>query len=249
MVGKRIRRGGYTVAAIMGLFAAADPRARSGRQRGPDRLFSSQSNPTTAYKSATCVFLVGQIADGQTFSSLSQCGVTATFNHAVEKRSVRAGGSWATWGSPPFTEGNRPGLIANFSSQLTITLSSAKRIVGMELEGNLFQDSLFTVKFRDVGGQQRRHRHPAGRRQRRCTVSSRAGRRRRPPRSSGSSSPRPTRPASRSPSCGSPPPDIGHPAGGRAGARAPALPASLPGTDPVTCALRCRHDQACRGAK
>ena len=149
MLGSPIRRGSFAVVAMVGLLALTLAPATAVNV-GTDRLFTSQSNPNTAYKAATCVFLVGQIADGQTFSSLSQCGVTATFNHAVEKRSVRVGGTWATWGSPPFTEGNKPGLIANFSSQLTITLSSPKRIVGMELEGNQFQDSLFTVKFRDA---------------------------------------------------------------------------------------------------
>jgi hypothetical protein len=150
MLSSPTRRRGFVVVAMMGLLAALTLAPASAVGVGPDRLFSSETNPTTAYKAATCVFLVGQIADGQTFSSLSQCGVTATFNHAVEKRSVRAGGTWATWGSPPFTEGNKPGLIANFSSQVTINLSSPQRVVGMELEGNLFQDSLFTVKFRDA---------------------------------------------------------------------------------------------------
>jgi hypothetical protein len=148
MVGMRIR--GYALAAVTGLCAALTLAPATAASAVTSDAFSSLSNPTAAYKAETCVFLVGQIADGQTFSSLSQCGVTATFNHAVEKRSVRAGGSWATWGSPPFTEGNKPGLIANFSSQVTINLSSPQRVVGMELEGNLFQDSLFTVKFRDA---------------------------------------------------------------------------------------------------
>ncbi len=110
------------------------------------------SNPTTAYKDSTCVVKVGQVADGTSFQSYSACGVTFSFSDVVTKESVRAGGSWATWGSPPFTEGNKPGLIRNFDSQLTITLSSAKRTVGMEIEGQAFAVNDFTASFRSSTG-------------------------------------------------------------------------------------------------
>lgn len=109
------------------------------------------SQPTKAYENSTCVVKVGQIADGSTFTTLHTCGETYTFNPIVTKGSVRPGGTWKTWGQPPFTEGPTPGLIENFASQLTITLSSAKRTVGMELEGVAFSAHVIGVQFSHGG--------------------------------------------------------------------------------------------------
>lgn len=60
--------------------------------------------------------------------------------------------SWATWGSPPFTESSTPNVLWNqgFSS-LTLTLTGSFNVVGFELEPDNFAVEETTAQFYNGG--------------------------------------------------------------------------------------------------
>jgi hypothetical protein len=141
-----VRRGAVALAAVGAV--AAGVAFSSGTATAAANAVVFISNPSHAYESATCVVKVGQFADGTPLTSIHTCGETFSFSPTVTKGSVRPGGSWATWGSPPFTEGPTPGLIESLgSTHLTITLSKAKRITGMEMEPEHFGLNRITAQF------------------------------------------------------------------------------------------------------
>jgi hypothetical protein len=107
--------------------------------------------PTTKYVSKTCAIDLSAIPDFTVVSSVTGCGVTVSFSSPLEKRSVP--NSWATWGSPPDTEGNTPNILyTSGATSVTLTYSSKGRRVGVEVEPNLFQVESFTAIFRKGNG-------------------------------------------------------------------------------------------------
>src|SRR4030095_1268530 len=101
--------------------------------------------PNAAYTSSTTqIPVVG--ADFVTINSISDGTLTVNFSSPVERRTVP--GSWGTWGSPPFTEGNTTRLLFCTScSTLTLTLSSGVRTFGFEMEPNSFQTFSMQAQF------------------------------------------------------------------------------------------------------
>jgi hypothetical protein len=80
------------------------------------------------------------------FSSLTDGNVTATLSPSVGTRIV--GSSWATWGSPPDTEGAFPTIGATEgATSLTFSFDKTLRIFGAEFEPNPFALIPFTAEF------------------------------------------------------------------------------------------------------
>ena len=101
--------------------------------------------PNAAYTSTTTLIpIVG--ADFTTTTSVSDGTLTVNFSTSVERRTVP--GSWGTWGSPPFTEGNSTRLFfCSNCTTLTLNLSSGVRTFGFEMEPNAFGVFPMTAQF------------------------------------------------------------------------------------------------------
>jgi hypothetical protein len=113
--------------------------------------FKKFSTPTAKYVSKTCAIDLSAIPDFTVVNSVTGCGVTVSFSIPMEKRSVP--NSWATWGSPPDTEGNTPNILYTAGgTSVTLTYSSKGRRVGVEVEPNQFQVESFTAIFRKGNG-------------------------------------------------------------------------------------------------
>jgi len=98
--------------------------------------FTVISQPTAAYTSGTTLMTIPG-ANFSTTSSLTDGIETLTFSNTVDVRTV-PGGGWATWGSPPNTEGNTPKVLAITTglTSFTITLGVPQNTFGFELEPN-----------------------------------------------------------------------------------------------------------------
>jgi hypothetical protein len=113
--------------------------------------FKAIKSPTAKYVAKTCAIDLSAIPDFTVVSSVTGCGVTVTFSTPMEKRSVP--GSWATWGSPPDTEGDTPNVLyTGGATDVTLTYSNKNRRVGVEAEPNPFEVHPFTATFRNNGG-------------------------------------------------------------------------------------------------
>jgi hypothetical protein len=113
--------------------------------------FHAIASPTATYVSKTCAIDLSAIPDFTLVSSVSGCGVTVTFSSVMEKRSVPS--SWATWGSPPDTEGASPNVLySSGATDVTLTYSNKNRRVGVEAEPNPFEVHSFTATFRNRNG-------------------------------------------------------------------------------------------------
>jgi PEP-CTERM motif len=101
--------------------------------------------PNVAYTSSTTqIPVVG--ADFTNINSISDGTLTVGFSSALNIRTVP--GSWATWGSPPNTEGATPRVLFCVScTTLTLNLSTPFRTFGFELEPNNFQIFSVTAEF------------------------------------------------------------------------------------------------------
>jgi PEP-CTERM motif len=101
--------------------------------------------PNVGYTSSTNqIAVVG--ADLTNINSISDGTLTVNFSSALNIRTVP--GTWASWGSPPNTEGATPRvLFCPNCTSLTLSLSSAVRTFGFELEPNLFQTFSVTAEF------------------------------------------------------------------------------------------------------
>ena len=76
------------------------------------------------------------ITDLSIVTEVSGCGITVTFSIPMNKRTV-PGGGWATWGSPPDTEGNTPEVLwTDGGLKVTLRFTVRSRIVGVEAEPN-----------------------------------------------------------------------------------------------------------------
>jgi PEP-CTERM motif len=101
--------------------------------------------PNAAYTSSTTqIPVVG--ADLTSINSISDGTLTVNFSSSVERRTVP--GTWSTWGSPPFTEGATPRVLACIGcNTLTLTLSSSVNTFGFEMEPNNFGVFSLTTQF------------------------------------------------------------------------------------------------------
>jgi hypothetical protein len=107
--------------------------------------------PNELYVGHTCNFDLSAIPDFTIVSSLDACGITATFDPPVEKRSVP--NSWASWGTPPDTETDVPNILfSGDATQVTVTFSSPVRIAGAEAEPDPFEVHPITADFYRPGG-------------------------------------------------------------------------------------------------
>lgn len=105
--------------------------------------------PTVAYTSGTCLFDLSGVANGTAVPALSQCNNTVTFSPTPTKFQV-PGGGWASWGSPPDTEGNAPAVLnPSAVTSMTITLATPVLTAGFEAEPNPFAVHTITATFRD----------------------------------------------------------------------------------------------------
>ena len=111
------------------------------------------ATPVLAYTSKTCVINLNAIPDLTVVNSVTGCGVKVHFSVPMQKRTVPAGG-WAAWGSPPNTETSTPKVLWTQSgvTQVVLTYSATKRIVGVEADPEA--GSLHTIKatFRRLSG-------------------------------------------------------------------------------------------------
>jgi hypothetical protein len=132
---------GWTLRVIGG-GAAAAPRLPSV---GPQQITQIE-NPTPEYVNSTDLLEISQIPDLTPVTSVSDVVQTVTFSVTMSKRSVP--GTWGTWGSPPFTEGNMPHLLySNGATTVEMTLAEPSSIFGFELNPNPFSLETYTVEF------------------------------------------------------------------------------------------------------
>jgi PEP-CTERM motif len=104
------------------------------------------SQPNAAYTSSTTQIPVVP-PNGTLINSITDGILTVNFSTGVRTATV-PGGGWATWGSPPNTEGNMPRVLTCIGcNTLTMSLSSAVGTFGFELEPNVFQTFSVTAEF------------------------------------------------------------------------------------------------------
>ena len=116
--------------------------------------FIAIPQPNAAYLAATTRILISG-ANFVATSSVTDGTQTVSFDNPFDFRTVP--GTWATWGSPPNTEGTPPPpnaqvLATTFQpspTTRTLSLSSPSGIFGFELEPENFGVFSFTVDFFD----------------------------------------------------------------------------------------------------
>ncbi len=104
--------------------------------------FTPISTPTPAYTGGTTILAITG-ADLTPAPSLTDGTQTATFSTGLQARTVP--GTWATWGSPPNTEGATPRVVTEITgavTTLTITLSASTNTFGFEFEPNAGTQSI-----------------------------------------------------------------------------------------------------------
>jgi len=99
--------------------------------------FTVISTPTAAYTGATTLIPI-TVPDCTVLNSLSDGSQTVTFSMPV---TVNTAGvfpencsGWATWGSPPNTEGNSPRIVDTTVTSITLTVAAPSRTFGFEIE-------------------------------------------------------------------------------------------------------------------
>jgi len=98
--------------------------------------FTPISTPTASYNGGTLLVPV-TAPNFAVSSSVTNGSQTVAFSATLQARTVP--GSWATWDSPPNTEGNKPRVLAEVTgttSSLTLTLSVPATTFGFEVEPN-----------------------------------------------------------------------------------------------------------------
>jgi len=109
--------------------------------------FDRIKGPTSDYTTSTCVTDLSAIADETMLTKIdSNCGPTLSFSATMTKVSVP--NTWATWASPPKSEGAAPdALWAQGATVLTISYSAAQTIGGLEIEPDQFQQETISADF------------------------------------------------------------------------------------------------------
>lgn len=110
------------------------------------------ASPDAAYLGGTTKIDISGIADFASVTSVSDGSLTAVFDAAVSKYTVGAG--WATWSSPPQSEASNPAVLYAPRATASISLSRLVTTFGLEMEGNQWIDSSFTVVFKISSGGQ-----------------------------------------------------------------------------------------------
>ena len=109
-------------------------RAPASPARGLPKL-KVFNNPAPAYLTKTCAINFSAIPDNTDLTSVTGCGLKVRFSVPLEKRTVPD--SWATWGSPPFTETATPRVLwTQAELAVTLTFSVRTTIAGVEVEPN-----------------------------------------------------------------------------------------------------------------
>jgi len=128
---------------------AAVTRGVAAKVTGIQACGQQYSQPgDTGYMSSTKKVNIDAIAD---FTPVDKVG-KVKFSPTMEKRSVP--GSWATWGSPPFTESATPNILfTGGGTSVTITLpKKGKKIIGAEVEPDPFEVHNFTGTYMNKKG-------------------------------------------------------------------------------------------------
>ncbi len=104
--------------------------------------------PNSTYANGTNLIPLGSITDLTPVNSVTLAPQTINFSATLTKLSVPTG--WDTWGSPPNTETQTPNILYhNTQAPLLLTLSTPSRTFGFELQGAVYVDSTYLVKFFD----------------------------------------------------------------------------------------------------
>jgi len=141
--------GATTASAAGGSNAGAVTRGAAVSVDGTQSCSTQYAQPGDgAYLASTNVVDLSGLSD---FTPVDQVG-KVKFSPTMEKRSVS--GSWATWGSPPFTESATPNILYSAgATSVTITLpKKGKKIFGAEVEPNPFEVHTFTGVYKNKGG-------------------------------------------------------------------------------------------------
>jgi hypothetical protein len=141
--------GATTASAASGSNAGAVTRGAAVKVTGSQACGTQYVQPgDTGYMSSTKVVDLSGFSDFTPISKVKKVKFTPT----MEKRSVP--GSWATWGSPPFTETATPNILYTAgATSMTITLpKKGKKIIGAEVEPNPFEVHTFTGEYKNKGG-------------------------------------------------------------------------------------------------
>ena len=114
--------------------------------------FRRIKRPNAKYTGGTCVIDLSAIADFTELEEVSGCGVTVNLGEPMVKRSVP--GSWATWGSPPFTETATPHVLRTHGpTTYNLTYSAKSKITGLEAEPSPFALWEISVSFLNAKGE------------------------------------------------------------------------------------------------
>lgn len=110
--------------------------------------FTPISTPDAGYTGSTTLVAITP-SDGTNVPTLSGGGQTVTLSTPLSAATVGGGGGWATWGSPPNTEGANPRVLKTLTAltSLTLTLSSPTTTFGLEIEPSAFSVHSVTVTF------------------------------------------------------------------------------------------------------
>lgn len=107
------------------------------------------SQPTASYLSSTTLIPI-TAGDFTDVTSLGDANLTIAFSDTMNARSVPVGG-WATWGSPPETEGSTPRVLTSNlepnPTSRTLTFSQSLSIFGLEAEPQQFAVHNITLDF------------------------------------------------------------------------------------------------------
>jgi hypothetical protein len=108
--------------------------------------------PVLAYTSKTCVISLNAITDLDVVNSVTGCGVTVHFSVPMQKRTVP--GDWAAWGTPPNVETATPRVLWTQSgvTQVVLTYSATKRIIGVEADPESGSLQTIDATFRRLSG-------------------------------------------------------------------------------------------------
>ena len=141
-VGVNVNRLTRTVASL-GLTAAVAvttiaPGTAANASASPSSILTFQNvwtNPGPNYLNNTCVFDLSMIADFAPVTTLTQCGITATFSTTMEKRSVQSA-TWGVWNpNPNQVETPSPDVLYSLGAHaVQISFSSPRRIAGYEIQ-------------------------------------------------------------------------------------------------------------------
>lgn len=107
--------------------------------------FTPIAQPTTVYTNGTTLFPI-TVADNTALTSLTVGAQTITFSQTMTAGTVPT--NWATWGSPPNTEGSTPRILVTAATNLTLALNTPAQILGFEIEPDSITAVTITATFR-----------------------------------------------------------------------------------------------------